>query len=118
MILLLLSGYLEAKEVVLAKVKPGGSTDAAFNLYTMYFELKTNVSVARVPIVFANLPRGMSGVCLRWTNGRRKILVDKHIWYKMFTFEQKMQLIWHELGHCRLDSDGWWRAHACLPTGR
>jgi len=103
LILLLLSGYAEAGRVIdPTEVMPGGESNVAFSEFTLYFELRTGVSVSNVPIQFANLKPGMSGMCISWGSGERKIMVDRFVWTKLFNYEQKMQLIWHELGHCRL----------------
>lgn len=58
-----------------------------------------------IPIQFGELEGNTVGLCTRWTNGYRQIIVDRYYWEHQSTEDQKRSLIAHELGHCDLNLD-------------
>ena len=48
----------------------------------------------------------MAGVCQRWTGGYSEIIIDKEFWEdENTTVNERIYLIFHELGHCDLNRD-------------
>lgn len=83
-------------------IKPGGPTDPDFETYTMDFEIRTGKDVSHIPVQYGDLDNNKVGVCHSWSNGQRKIRIDRKQWNNKLTQDQKDILIWHEFGHCAL----------------
>ena len=81
-------------------------TDEEFTPFVREFEFYHKASAAHVPIGFDKLPAGIAGTCYRTRmNGvtiQAYIKIDKEYWPKMSEI-QKVNLIFHELGHCVLN---------------
>ena len=83
----------------------------------MYLKIKGSPLQYNIPIKFtADIEGTVIGTCTRWSDGRREIVIDQAYWYSSYTTEnQRISLIFHELGHCDLDrghietkrSNGW-----------
>jgi hypothetical protein len=58
-----------------------------------------------IPIGFGELDGNTVGLCTRWSNGYRQIIIDEYYWYNQASEDQKRSLIAHELGHCDLNRD-------------
>lgn len=94
-------------------VRPAGrppitQTDIEFIPYIQEFESYYGKTVGHVPIGFADLDKKIAGVCYRSIVGRQilraYILIDKDYWYLISEY-QRINLIFHELGHCVLNRD-------------
>lgn len=83
-------------------------TDAEFVPYIQEFEYFYKESTSHAPIAFADLEEKIAGVCYRSFVGSSLIYaymkIDKTYWPKM-SEKQKINLIFHELGHCVLQRD-------------
>jgi hypothetical protein len=77
------------------------TTDETFVPYIQEFEKHYQGSTANIPIGFADLASTYAGVCYR-SGGHAYIKIDKAYWPKMSEY-QKLNLIFHELGHCALN---------------
>lgn len=55
-----------------------------------------------VTMEFAELPDDYVGMCYIYKSGRRKIEIDELYW-KEISYNEREELILHELGHCVLD---------------
>lgn len=56
------------------------------------------------PIVVGNLDLGVAGLCEAWTNGARRITIDRN--YMSYASRiQIEQVVWHELGHCTFNRE-------------
>lgn len=79
------------------------SVDPAFvpylGLYTYY---KGRGLDYQISMNFSDLPGDMAGVCTRFDNGYRRILIDKEYWNASVE-SLRISLIAHELGHCDLN---------------
>ena len=53
-------------------------------------------------VVFGVVDSRFVAVCNKYSDGSRKVIVDK-IWWQSFSREQQQSLIFHELGHCELN---------------
>ena len=53
---------------------------------------------------FANLSGDNIGLCMRWTDGYRQILIDKEYWDNS-NESLRVSLVFHELGHCDLNRE-------------
>ena len=73
-------------------------TNPIFTPFIQSFEAEFNRKV-KVPIVLKTIKEGYAGVCLVYSNGYREIRINKDSW-DYYSYEQKEQLIYHELGHC------------------
>lgn len=89
--------------------KPQTPSDQEFKVYVDEFEYYSSVDTSLVPIYFADLEDGIAGVChyfrvgggpIRWGY----IEIDKEYWITMSEL-QKINLVFHELGHCVLGRD-------------
>ena len=56
-----------------------------------------------IPIQFGELDGDTVGLCTRWSNGYRQIVVDQYYWERIATPNERRSLIAHELGHCDLN---------------
>jgi len=74
------------------------STNPVFIPFIQSFEAEFNREV-NVPIVLGTIEQRYAGVCLVYSNGYREIRINKEFW-DGYSYEQKEQLIYHELGHC------------------
>lgn len=73
-------------------------TDPIFAPFIQSFQDEFNRKV-KVPIVLKTIEQRYAGVCLVYSNGYREIQINKNAWDR-YSYEQKEQLIYHELGHC------------------
>ncbi len=86
------------------------TTDTTFTSYISRFENEAsqklnqpNFKVGDIPINFGDTENPeYVGICLEYTNGQREIII-KQSWWQSATEEARIALIFHELGHCRLD---------------
>jgi hypothetical protein len=76
-------------------------TDPTFSPYINSFKQEFNVNVS-VPVIFKELDSNKAGVCYVWSDGYREIGINSKFWPN-FSEEQKEQLIFHELGHCKFN---------------
>jgi hypothetical protein len=79
--------------------------DPAFQPYVEQFETILGHSIGDIPIAFAPQQGDVIGVCELWTN-YRDIKIDPNFWNNQggaLDNDQRMSLIFHELGHCVLD---------------
>lgn len=81
--------------------------DPAFEGYVnLYVAMKGSQLAYDIPIQFGDLQGNTIGLCTRWSNGYRQIVVDKTYWENPYTTDnQRTSLIFHELGHCDLNRD-------------
>lgn len=82
------------------------ATDPAFTPYIQEFEHYYGRSVNHIPIGFSDLDKRVAGVCYRSTMSSvtfsAHILIDRQYWDTITSY-QKVNLIFHELGHCALN---------------
>jgi hypothetical protein len=87
------------------KPKVNHVTDPTFIPYIQDFEQRSGQSVAHIPIAFVDLGGNNAGLCYRgFTNGHLSyayIEIDQRYWSFMTEY-QRINLIFHELGHCFL----------------
>jgi hypothetical protein len=80
-------------------------TDATFTSYIQEFESHARQSVSSVPIAFADLGDKYAGMCYRTIIAGQLVYayieINREYWPKMSEL-QKINLIFHELGHCFL----------------
>jgi hypothetical protein len=67
--------------------------------FVRQFEKEFDVNVQHIAIGFDNIDGPVAGLCRTWSGGMAEITLDKHIW-GMMTDLHKLNLIYHELGHC------------------
>ena len=88
--------------------KRGLHTDIEFASYIQQFEKYSKIDTSSVPVSFGKLKKGVAGTCYQITiEGVVDIAyieINKRYWGKM-SEKQKIQLIFHEFGHCVLDRD-------------
>lgn len=96
---------------------PDFSTDPIFTPYIQEFEYYSGTDSFRVPIGFGDLKPGTAGTCHTSTVGgvvvSAYIKIDSEFW-KRATHLQKINLIFHELGHCLLRRE---HVRGFLPNG-
>lgn len=88
------------------------STDSAFKSYVAEFEFhgkqitqNGSFSVGDIPINFHTPSEDeYQGVCYLYSDDSREIIV-RRAWWDMATEDDRRSLIFHELGHCKLDRD-------------
>jgi hypothetical protein len=83
---------------------PKLTTDPVFVPYIKEYEQTFNTKVHMATINFAQTNPKYAAVCYQW-GPYGEILVSKETW-KLLTDLQKVNLIFHELGHCHK-----WRRH-------
>lgn len=75
--------------------------------YIEKFEQMYGGEVGGIKIIFAEQESPVIGMCKVWSNGsskRKQIEVDPYYWnHEDTSEEEKIGLIYHELGHCFLD---------------
>lgn len=86
------------------QAKEPAIVDEALASYLVKFELDVGASTKDIDVVFGALDGDVVGVCYAWTDGKRKIVIDKEYW-DLEREEQKEELIFHELGHCAMGLD-------------
>lgn len=78
--------------------------DPVFDHYvTAYKTYKGSELSYDIPIQFADLKDNTVGLCTRWSNGYRQIEIDRDYWKNVLTKGEKLNVIFHELGHCDLN---------------
>ncbi len=93
-------------------VRQFSSTDEAFASYIEEFEQlgKTNsgdvsFTIGDIPVNFGNIENeNYQGVCYTYTDGTREVII-RQTWWDSHTDDYRRSLIYHELGHCRLDRE-------------
>ena len=63
-----------------------------------------------IPMQFSTLTYPIVGMCTRWSNGYRQLQIDPTYWASI-TVEMRVELVFHELGHCDLN-----RGHTLVPA--
>ena len=58
-------------------------------------------SIGDIPINFGDTEGTAVGVCFKYSNGQREIIIDQQRWETLPSIREP--LIYHELGHCRLN---------------
>lgn len=84
------------------KAKEPAIVDEALMEYIVRFESDIGVSAEGISVVFGELEEDMVGVCQSWSNGTKKVTIDKEYW-DMETETQREELMFHELGHCAMN---------------
>lgn len=79
----------------------GREIDEALLSYVESFEALTDRDVW-FKVALGDMDAGKAGVCYKWNNGDREVTLNADVWYGITT-NQKLQLVYHELGHCVLD---------------
>ena len=82
----------------LNKTVKRSKTDPIFAPFVDSFKREFKTSV-KVPIVLKSLKDKYAGLCLVYSDGYKEIQINKKHW-DYYSYEQKEQLIYHELGHC------------------
>ena len=90
---------------------PRGShtTNPEFTPYISQFETYLGEPIGDIPINFATLDGDTIGQCIVWDNRWREIKIDPYYWNNMGEEghiedeDAKLSLLFHELGHCRLN---------------
>lgn len=76
----------------------------AFTLYVQQFEAIWGKSIGDIPIQFGKQEGNVIGVCTVWNAQWRQIEIDPDYWANgAYDDEERMSLIFHELGHCALN---------------
>jgi hypothetical protein len=90
--------------------KPTASSDPAFDRYVNEFEYYSKRNAKDIPIYFSTkLPSNIAGLCHYYRIGKGPIIwgyveIDKANWLATTEY-QRINLIFHELGHCVLGRD-------------
>ena len=96
-----------------SSVRKYNQTDPVFNQYIRSFETagkkytqNSNFKVGDIPINFGVIEgnKNVQGICHVYTSGEREIIIRKS-WWKNADKASKESLVYHELGHCKLDRD-------------
>ncbi|MGB0453228.1 MAG: hypothetical protein ACPGJV_05895 [Bacteriovoracaceae bacterium] len=103
-------GLLLEGDVIEGETRQFDSTDAAIQPYVESFEKEgrnylgvSDFKVGDIPINFGETPAEQyDGVCIKYPNGTREILLKKS-WWNNASETQKEIIVFHELGHCRLN---------------
>lgn len=87
------------------------TTDSVFSEYISKFEQEgkkyygNDFKVGDIPVNFGDTGNpDFDGVCIMYSNGTREVLIKKEWWDNRGVTSKEM-MIFHELGHCRLDKD-------------
>lgn len=88
---------------------PTAPSDSAFTNYIGEFEYYHGKKTSQIPVYFGDLKEGIAGVCHYFRIGSGPIRwgyveIDREYWGVISEF-QKINLIFHELGHCVLGRD-------------
>ena len=103
-------GMLMESDVTNGNRRQFESTNPIFNEYVAKFERDGKVltqdqsfSIGDIPINFGDTknPR-FDGLCIKYPNGDREVLMKKSWWDRSSKDEREI-LLYHELGHCRLN---------------
>jgi hypothetical protein len=105
----LIKDYVEKKP---GEVRQFNSTDPVFKSYISEFEAHARQQngdqsflVGDIPINFGNTENDQyQGVCFQYTNGQKEILIRK-VWWNSVNKKYQKSLLFHELGHCRLNRE-------------
>lgn len=103
-------GILIGQDVMNGETRQYGATNPVFVPYVEKFEndaeainQTSNFHVGDIPINFGDTRKDTyDGVCLKYPNGDREIIIKKS-WWDNTDVTQREVLIYHELGHCRLN---------------
>lgn len=75
----------------------------SFALEAEKYDVYIDWSVERISASLGTVTDdGASGQCLKYTNGRHEIRIDKNYWDRINANEKEF-VIYHELGHCLLN---------------
>ena len=78
--------------------------DKSVQKYVTMYETIKGKRIGDIPIGLSNLNGATAGVCYRWSNGYRQILIDREYWESKYTTEnERINVVFHELGHCDLN---------------
>jgi hypothetical protein len=91
LILLIACGKQGTKKVI----------DPAFLQDISAFERIYHMNI-KSSVVFGKVDSRFVAVCNKYSDGSKKVIVDK-IWWQGFSREQQQSLVFHELGHCELN---------------
>jgi len=88
------------------------TTNSVFNSYVAAFEQYGKVhtgdgrfSVGDIPINFGDTENeNFQGVCFEYPDGTKEVII-RESWWNGASEEYRESLLFHELGHCRLDRD-------------
>lgn len=64
--------------------------------------ISPSFSIGDISINFGDVPNDAAGVCYIYKNGQKEIFISQKFWSKGSPMQKKI-LIYHELGHCRLN---------------
>lgn len=77
--------------------------DPVFLPYVHLFESYLGRSIGDIPIQFVSLENTTVGVCAMWNYQWREIKIDPNFWAHAYDDDERMSVIFHELGHCVLN---------------
>ncbi|MHA1676038.1 MAG: hypothetical protein ACTSU6_02555 [Candidatus Njordarchaeales archaeon] len=97
-LILLLSACAKSKDP-----RKNTTSNQDFIPYIQEFESYLGYQIQDIPINFMDLDTHV-GVCRSYSRGYREIHVDPTYWAKI-SEKQRINLIFHELGHCSLNLD-------------
>jgi hypothetical protein len=85
------------------------TTDEAMLPYSIMYEKDYGTSVSNISLGFGTIPEGKAGMCYTWRDKDGKIIwaqikIDQLYW-QTITEKQRMNLIYHEMGHCAQGRD-------------
>ena len=72
--------------------------------YVQEFEAHLGRSIGDVPLGFADLDEDKAGICTTYPSGHKEVEIDQKYWQEI-SYNQRFNLIFHELGHCVLNLD-------------
>lgn len=81
------------------------SVDPTFTPYVdKYLSLKGRKLDYDIAVGFANMMPARNGLCRSWKGTPyREVFIDRSYWQNQASESEKVQLVFHELGHCDLD---------------
>lgn len=93
-------------------VRQFATTNPVFSEYIKEFEQQGKVitgegsfSVGDIPINFGDTENeAFQGVCFQYPDGTREVIIRKN-WWDAADKDYRESLLFHELGHCRLDRE-------------
>lgn len=89
--------------------RKNSTSNSVFSTYIAEFESTaksvygaSSFSIGDIPVNFGDTTNdSFDGVCIEYSGGQKEVIV-KESWWKTADTLQKKQMIFHELGHCRL----------------
>lgn len=103
-------GILIDGDMVNGTQRQYATTDPVFNEYVAAFEADARTitqnpgfTIGDIPINFGDTKKDQyDGLCIKYSNGDREIIIKKS-WWQISSRTQREVLLYHELGHCRLN---------------